>query len=115
MKVLLIGALLTVDMPGPYVAERLQGKPSSVIAKGGSSQYNWNSPFVIQDALYYLHYLSKRVSSIVTSLKVLLTQPASIECTLDHMQPFLAPNSVIVMDNCRIHKHPDIQNLIESQ
>ena len=78
MKVLLIGALLTMDMPVPYMAERLPGKPSSVVAKGGSSQYNWNSPFVIQDTLYYLHYLSKRVSSIATSLKVLLTQPASI-------------------------------------
>jgi hypothetical protein len=38
-----------------------------------------------------------------------------IKHTLDHMQPFPAPNSVIVMDNCRIHKHPDIQNLIESR
>jgi hypothetical protein len=38
-----------------------------------------------------------------------------IECTLNHMQPFPALNSVIVMDNCRIHKHPDIQDLIESQ
>ena len=37
-----------------------------------------------------------------------------VEHTLDHMQPFLASNSVIVMDNCRIHKHIDIQNLIES-
>jgi DDE superfamily endonuclease len=31
---------------------------------------------------------------------------------LDVMQPFPAPKSVIVMDNCRIHKHPDILNLI---
>ena len=38
-----------------------------------------------------------------------------IERTLDRMQPFPAPNSVIVMDNCRIHKHPDIQDLIESR
>ncbi|KAI6033565.1 hypothetical protein BKA83DRAFT_3997162, partial [Pisolithus microcarpus] len=27
---------------------------------------------------------------------------------LDNMQPFPAPNSIIVMDNCPIHKHPDI-------
>lgn len=34
---------------------------------------------------------------------------------LDYMQPFPAPNSVIVMDNCCIHKHPDILNMIESR
>ena len=37
-----------------------------------------------------------------------------IKHTLNNMQPFLAPNSVIMMDNCCIHKHPDIQNLIEA-
>ncbi|KIL55358.1 hypothetical protein M378DRAFT_188676 [Amanita muscaria Koide BX008] len=34
---------------------------------------------------------------------------------LDCMQPFPAPNSVIIMDNCRIHKHPAIVDLIESR
>ena len=34
---------------------------------------------------------------------------------LDQMQPFPTPNSVIVMDNCRIHKHPAIVELIESR
>ena len=38
-----------------------------------------------------------------------------IKCTLDHMQPFPTPNSMIVMDNCQIHKHPNIQDLIESR
>ena len=38
-----------------------------------------------------------------------------IEGLLDHMQPFPAPNSVIVMDNARIHKHPHIVELIEEQ
>ena len=37
-----------------------------------------------------------------------------IECTLDHMWPYPAPNSVLVMDNCHILKHPTIQNLIET-
>lgn len=31
------------------------------------------------------------------------------------MQPYPAPNSVIVMDNCRIHKDPEIIELIESR
>jgi len=35
-----------------------------------------------------------------------------IKGLLSSMQPFPAPNSVIVMDNCRIHKHPEIQELI---
>jgi hypothetical protein len=34
---------------------------------------------------------------------------------LDNMQPFPAPNSIIVMDNCRIHKHPNIVDLIHSR
>ena len=34
---------------------------------------------------------------------------------LDHMEPFPAPNSIIVMDNCCIHKHPAILDLIESR
>ena len=37
-----------------------------------------------------------------------------IERTLEQMQPFPSTNSVIVMDNCKIHKHPEIVNLIES-
>lgn len=34
---------------------------------------------------------------------------------LDQMQPYPAQNSVIVMDNCRIHKHPAILELIEQR
>ena len=33
---------------------------------------------------------------------------------LDFMQPYPSPNSVIVMDNCHIHKHLDITEMIES-
>jgi transposase len=38
-----------------------------------------------------------------------------IEGLLNHMQPFPRPKSVIVMDNARIHKDPEIQELIESR
>ncbi|KAF9221319.1 hypothetical protein BS17DRAFT_810015 [Gyrodon lividus] len=34
---------------------------------------------------------------------------------LEKMQPYLAPNSVIVMDNCQIHKHHSIQSMIEAK
>ncbi len=33
---------------------------------------------------------------------------------LNKMQPFPAPKSVIVMDNCKIHKAPEIREMIES-
>ena len=38
-----------------------------------------------------------------------------IERLLDQMQPYPAENSVIVMDNCRIHKHPTILERIEQR
>jgi len=34
---------------------------------------------------------------------------------LERMEPFPGRNSVIVMDNCRIHKNPEILDLITSQ
>ncbi|KAI5822085.1 hypothetical protein K523DRAFT_217490, partial [Schizophyllum commune Tattone D] len=37
-----------------------------------------------------------------------------IDGLLDKMQPYPNPRSVIVMDNCRIHKDPAILDLIES-
>ncbi|KAF8582226.1 hypothetical protein K439DRAFT_1247321, partial [Ramaria rubella] len=36
-----------------------------------------------------------------------------IQGLLDHMQPFPAKNSVIVMDNCKIHKNPAIIEIIQ--
>jgi hypothetical protein len=36
-----------------------------------------------------------------------------IDRLLDRMQPYPAPNSVIIMDNCRIHKSEAILDLIE--
>ncbi|KAF8594905.1 hypothetical protein BDV93DRAFT_458101, partial [Ceratobasidium sp. AG-I] len=35
-----------------------------------------------------------------------------IEGLLAFMQPYPAANSVILMDNCQIHKHPEILELI---
>ena len=34
---------------------------------------------------------------------------------LDRMNPFPAPNSVIIMDNARIYRHPRIRELIEER
>ncbi len=38
-----------------------------------------------------------------------------VETLLEHMNPFPGPNSVIVMDNCRIHKSPLIVEMIEAR
>ena len=40
---------------------------------------------------------------------------AFISDLLDHMQPWPTLNSVVVMDNCKIHKSPEIRKLIESR
>ncbi len=38
-----------------------------------------------------------------------------IEDLVNKMQPFPARNSVVVMDNCKIHKAPEIRELIEAR
>ncbi|KAF9228373.1 hypothetical protein BS17DRAFT_692885, partial [Gyrodon lividus] len=38
-----------------------------------------------------------------------------IKGLLEKMQPYLAPSSVIMMDNCQIHKHPIIQSMIKAK
>ncbi|KZV59202.1 hypothetical protein PENSPDRAFT_595885 [Peniophora sp. CONT] len=38
-----------------------------------------------------------------------------IDALLEHMQPYPAPNSVIVMDNCRIHKDPEVLQRIRDR
>jgi len=38
----------------------------------------------------------------------------SIDCLLDCMQPYPTPNSVVIMDNCHIHKSQAILDLITS-
>lgn len=38
-----------------------------------------------------------------------------IQDLLDKMNPFPARNSVIIMDNCSIHKAPEIRELIEAR
>jgi hypothetical protein len=38
-----------------------------------------------------------------------------LEGLLNKMQPYPAPNSVIVMDNAKIHKSPEIRKMIEAR
>jgi hypothetical protein len=40
---------------------------------------------------------------------------AFIDGLLDHMEPYPAPNSVVVMDNASIHKSPRVLEMIEAR
>ena len=40
---------------------------------------------------------------------------AFIGALLNQMKPFPEPNSVIIMDNCHIHKSPEILDMITAQ
>jgi len=38
-----------------------------------------------------------------------------LEGLFNKMQPYLAPNSIIVMDNAKVHRSPEICEMIEAQ
>ena len=75
----------------------------------------------------YLHFLSYSVLPAISLEKGILhceivegsfrsdTFAIFIQNLLDHAKPFPGPNSVIVMDNCRIHKNPYIQEMIHAR
>src|SRR5882762_253303 len=80
MRVLLITTQLTMDGPGPYMVERLPGKPFLLWQEVSQAKQGEISSELIhssQGTLYCLHYLSMKVSSTVTSLKALSTWQAS--------------------------------------
>jgi hypothetical protein len=120
MRVLWTVEQHTVAELGQYVAEEQLVKLSSAVDVG----------------MLYLLQLQEMIANILIRFSVLpalsLTEGIMhcdiiegafdsssflvfIERLLDRMQPYPAPNSVIVMDNCRIHKSEDILELIESR
>jgi hypothetical protein len=38
-----------------------------------------------------------------------------LEGLLNEMQPYPAPNSVIIMDNAKVHRSPEIREIIEAR
>jgi hypothetical protein len=38
-----------------------------------------------------------------------------LEGLLNEMQPYPAPNSVIIMDNAKVHRSPEIREMIEAR
>jgi hypothetical protein len=119
-KVRLTAVPHIVDVLGQYVGGRPLGKPSSAVG-GGECYVLWLAVGLILICIRFsvLPALSLNEGVLHCDIIEGAFDTASfrtfIERTLDRMQPFPAPNSVIVMDNCRIHKHPSIVELIESR
>ena len=120
MGVLLIIAQPIVGRYGQYMDVRLAENASSVGGKGESdkkSSYTTKT-HNIQSRYSVLPTLSLDEGvlhcNIIEGAFNTGTFYKFIECTLDHMQPFPAPNTVLMMDNCCIHKHPTIKSLIET-
>ena len=121
MKVLLIVVQHTKVVHGLYAGWRPQEKPFSVDGKG---KCIWIIHSAYAEVIFLFQILCPPCTVPRTRCPPLwyiegafdtATFYKFIERMLDQMQPFPAPNSVIVMDNCRIHKHLDILHLIESR
>lgn len=109
---------LSVGVHGPWLASVQYGSASLCEEEGSchsisavsnlTDLYRYSLlPALSLDGMLY----AKIVEGSFTTVKF----KGFLEGLLDHMQPFPAPNSVIVMDNARIHKHPDIRAMIEER
>jgi hypothetical protein len=120
MRVLWIAGQPIVDMHGQYVVEKRHAKPFSAVDDGKYCLFtdSFSSNFYdhrfsvlpglsLNDGIIHCDIVEGAFDS-----QLFYT---FIGRLLDQMEPFPAPKSVIVMDNCRIHKHPEILELIESQ
>lgn len=105
------------------------GLSKAFVPAGNSFLREENGTFLV----FLPHFLAALIVSDRYSLLPAITLDGIVECTivegsfntdlfmgfiedlLEKMQPFPAPNSVIVMDNCVIHKAPEIRELIESR
>jgi hypothetical protein len=120
MRVQLIVVQLTEVELGQYVARKPHVRLSSVEADGEFSCFS----FIICSANYIFSSFSVLPALCLDGiLHVDIVEGAFntesfyefINRLLDQMQPYPASNSVIVMDNCRIHKHPMILDLIRAR
>ena len=111
----------TVDGLGLSVVEKLPAKHFSVMG-GGKIIYNPNIHLCL--SFFLIRYSVLPALSLNDGILHCDIIEGSFDTdkfytfighVLDKMQPFPAPNSVIVMDNCQIHKHPAILELIESR
>ena len=120
MRVQLTDERQTVEGPGLYVVGKLLEKHFSVVADGISILVVLCGIFLTTVASRFSVLPAMALNGIIHCDIVEGAFDTELFYTfisrlLDVMEPFPAPNSVIVMDNCRIHKHPDILELIESK
>jgi hypothetical protein len=120
MRVQLTDERHTVEGPGLYVVGKLLEKHFSVVADGISILVVLCGIFLTTVASRFSVLPAMALNGIIHCDIVEGAFDTELFYTfisrlLDVMEPFPAPNSVIVMDNCRIHKHPDILELIESK
>ena len=120
MRVQLTDERHTMEGPGLYVVGKLLEKHFSVVADGISILVVLCGIFLTTVASRFSVLPAMALNGIIHCDIVEGAFDTELFYTfisrlLDVMEPFPAPNSVIVMDNCRIHKHPDILELIESK
>jgi hypothetical protein len=107
-------------MPGLFGEARHNGKLFLSAADGMSiAQIYWSASVLTVPSFSVLPALSLNDGiihcDIVEGSFCTDTFEHFVEGLLNHMQPYPASNSVIVMDNCRIHKHPRIVAMIEER
>ena len=120
MRVQLIDERHIVEEPGLYMVGKPLKKHFSVVADGisvlvvlcGISLTTVSSRFSVLPEMALNGIIHCDIVEGAFETELFYT---FISHLLDVMEPFTAPNSVIVMDNCQIHKHPDILKLIESK
>ena len=112
-----VGFLTIMDtLSGDSVPPR---KPSSSVVKGSIACNSF-------DCNQYLHYHRFSVLPAISLDGILTVKIVEgsydsdsfarfIDGLLYHMNPFPGPNSVIIMDNCRIHKSDLVREIIEGR
>ena len=107
------------DTPGQFGAPKHNAKHSLCAANGMSSLPLVSCHFSMLSRFSVLPAISLESGilhcDIIQGSFCTATFSEFIRTLLDNMKPFPASNSVIVLDNCRIHKHPDIQEMIKNR
>ncbi len=119
MRVLSIAGQHIVDVRGLFEGQRHNAR-HFLCAGGGKWQYSYFYSLLIscfrfsvlpalslEDGFIHCEVVEGSFRSDTFAL--------FIQNLLEHMQPFPQSNSVIVMDNCRIHKIPYIQEMIAAR